>query len=325
MIEMDTSAADLNAANASTSKQVKSKTAVESAKPNAGPSKPTECFITMDRSATYDQKQIVYQHARSLATDGFQTKQTDGRLRIGFKSEAQMQLVVTKLQESFGVTNIYTVTGSSKVAKTKSEFSRWVVVGYESAAIDKIDDSFKLGLAEALADQIGTPAREHINVEAFYDTVACVTTKTNETARLVQQAKGNAGRKTGIIFEWIRYGALKFCSNCAGIDCNRDGAACKNKIRCGYCAARHLISACDRKKNRTKKCFRCQRQRKTVGQPHTSLDKTCPALLKRVANCQLSLLFGVSQKQFRNWKSLVTTKRVLRKCDKHKSSKCAQT
>ena len=128
----------------------------------------------------------------------------------------------------------------------------------EAAAIPKRDDSYKKGLADALADQIGTERNDLIEVESFHGDAASVGTKTDEIARLVGLAEGKVGRKTGI----------------AGLDCARE--ACKNKVRCALCTGRHLTSACNTKYR--KKCFRC----KGKGAPHTSMDRSCPALIRRV-------------------------------------------
>ena len=239
--------------------------------------KPTDYyFITLDKSATLQHRETLYDQARKLARSGYQTKQVDGRMRITFRVEEQMQMVADKLHEIFGETNIFTATGSVKKPKPKSEVKRWVVAGYESAAIQKLDDSYKLGLAEALADQIGATSRDQIAVEAYYDQVACVVTKTAETARLVDN-NGERAARTGLVFRWIRFGTMRTCPNCSGIDCER--GRCRNKMRCAYCTGRHLISSCDKKKTR-KKCIRC----KGKSVPHSSLDKTCPVLLKRIVD-----------------------------------------
>ena len=213
-------------------------------------------------------------------------KQVGGLLEIELLSEAQLATALEHLSQRKELTGHYTSSLDSVPARRT--YTRWVVTDYAKMAITELDGSYKLGLARALAEQIGVTA-DQLVVESFYDNLAAVATRTEAANRAVADNSKRRSESTGILFKWIKFGNLNPCPNCAGIDCE---AVCRNRERCSTCAGPHITSKCDRNtanssgrkvRKRPISCIRCR----GIGKPHTGRDWWCPVLRRVIANPNL--------------------------------------
>ena len=247
--------------------------------------------LTVDSAiVSHELKAELYLEVKSVDREGFTTKQVNGLMEYVFLTEPQLRRAVDQLNKNQKFSGKFTTSLDAAAKPKQHSYKRWVVTGYTQIAIELIagkDGSLKLGLASALADQIGVP-REHVTVEAFYENYSAVSTNSAAASLAIEKSGQMRSEKTGLLFRWIRFGVMKVCPNCAGVDCGTE--PCRNRERCALCANRHVTSRCDRlggngatggkssKRRSAVRCIRC----KGEGKPHNSKDWTCPVLLKRV-------------------------------------------